>query len=799
MRDIRYALRTLSRSPGLSLAAILVLALGIGANSAIFTVVRAVLLAPLPYRDPDRLVRLYERDVVGTSPFNVASAANFYDWQRDATSFESMGYWGDWQTSLTPSDGGLPETLDAAICDAGFFPTLGVQPQLGRVFRPEDDRKDAPLVAIISDSLWRRRFGTNPSVIGSIVRLYSQTYTIIGVMPPQFDFPTAATSVWFTVSAHLDPSFRVNRGNHRFSVVARLKPGVSIEQARSEVDQIARRIHDQNPNSVTGRGANVASLAERRVSGVRPMLLVLFGAVACVLLIACVNVTNLLLARAMAARREAAVRVALGASRVRIARQFLAESLILSVGGAALGTILAAFGTGMLIKMAGAIPRIETVHVDLSVLVFTAALAMITGIAAGLVPAFTSSRTTLTSAMQDSSRSSTASRGRRVFRDAMIAVEVALSLVLLVGAGLMLKSFEKLRTVDAGFRPDHLLTIRFSLPAQRYTAPAQLTGFYTEVLDRVRAMPGIQAAGLVTVAPLGGHWSDEVFTIDGQPPLPPGQFLDAVIRTADPGYFQAAGIPLKKGRAFTAAERLDADKAIVTETFVSRFLPHEDPLGKRIRFSPKRSFEIVGVVGDTRQNLAAAPEPMMYFPVFRGTDNLSTLVVRASGDPNLLSLPVQKVMRTIDPDLPAVTVRTIDELMFGATQQNRFGLTLIALFAALAVVLASIGLYGVLAYAVSQRTNELGVRIALGAGSSAIARLVVWQGFKPALLGIAAGIAGGIGATRLLQSMLYQVSPTDPFIMTLVVVLLLVISIAACLIPALRATRIDPVIALRAE
>jgi predicted permease len=800
MRDIRYALRTLGRSRGMSLAAILVLALGIGANSAIFTVVRAVLLAPLPYRDPGRLVRLYERDVVNPTLFNVVSAANFYDWRAAATSFESMAYYGEWQASLAPSDGSLPESLYGAICDAGFFPTLGVPPALGRTFREDEDRPNADRVVVISNALWRRRFAGEPSAIGSSIRLDGEMHTVIGVMPAAFAYPDASTQIWLPVGRMLHPRYRQMRGNHRFSAIARLKPGVSIERARADLDGIARRIKQQYPDVLTGKGANVAALADRMVSGVRPMLLVLLGAVACVLLIACVNVGNLLLARAVAARREISIRAALGASRARIARQFLTESVLLALSGAAAGILLARVGTAVLIKMAGYIPRIETVRVNETVLAFTAAVTVLTGIALGLVPAFLSSRGALSQGMHEGGRSSTSSRGARIVRDTVIAFQVALSLVLLIGAGLMLKSFANLRAVDPGFVPDRLLTIRFGLPSQRYKAPAQIAGFYRDLLDRVRVMPGVSTAALVTVPPLGGHFMDNVFTIEGRPPLPNGHFLDAVVRAADPDYFRAAGIPIRRGRVFTAAEWLAAaDKAVITESMAAAFFPNEDPIGKRLRLNPRQSYEIVGIVGDTRQNLAALPEPTMYFPLFEGDTSFAALMIRAAGDPNLLSLPVQKEMRRLDADLPAVTVKTMDEMIWGGTQQNRFGLTLIGIFAALAVIMAAIGLYGVLAYTIGRRTGELGVRIALGASGSNITQLIVWQGLKPALAGVVAGIAGGLACARFLKTMLYEVTPTDPEVLAAVAMFLLAIALGACVIPALRASRTDPLVALRTE
>lgn len=810
MRDFRYALRTLARNPGFSLAAVLVLALGIGANSAIFTVIRAVLLAPLPYPDPDRLVNLYERDVIGTFPFNVVSGPNVLDWQRDARSFEQIAFWGEWGSSFAPDDGGLPENITAAICSYNLFATLGVRPAMGRTFTAEEDKYGAPRVVVISDVLWKRRFGARPDVVGTHMRLDGEPHTIVGVMPPGFEYPDADSQLWLPVRQIVPDRQMQARGAHRFLVIGRLKPGVTVEQARTEVDGIAKRIHIENPTELTGKGGNVVRMDERMVARVRPMLLLLLGAVACVLLIACVNVTNLLLARAVSRRREVAVRVAVGASRWQILKQFLAESSILSLSGAALGLTMAALATNALIKMAGRIPRIGTVQVNGTVLAFTAGVAILTGIAVGLAPAMSSWRAGLATAMSEGGRSATAGRDRGLFRDVLVAVEVALSLILLVGAGLMLKSFSKLRAVDPGFATERVLTIRFSLPPAPAKTPAagsshdladeaRVAAFYRDLVEQARALPGVESAGLVTVPPLAGHYMDNTFTIDGRPPLPPGQFLDAVWRLAHPGYFKAMGIPLKRGRVFTDAERLEAaDKAVITESMAARFFPNEDPLGKRLRMDDK-AHEIVGVVGDTRQNLAQEPEPMMYLPLSQGTFDFATLMVRAAGDPGLLSLPLQKIMRELLPDLPAVTVKTVNEMMDGAARQNRFGLTLVALFAGLAVVLAAIGLYGVLAYSVGQRTNELGIRMALGAAAPDITRLVVWQGVKPAAAGIVAGLAGAFATTRLLQSVLFEVSPNDPVVMALVAGLIAAISTAASFVPAWRATRIDPVAALRGE
>jgi predicted permease len=800
MRDLRYAFRTLSRNPGFSLAALLVLALGIGANSAIFTVVQAVLLAPLPYQAPDRLVRLYERNIVGEGTFNVVSAPNFDDWQRDAKSFAQMAPYLDRSVSFSPSDGGLPENLTGAACAYNLFSTLGVQPAMGRVFHADEDQLNGERVVIISDSLWRRRFGGSRNVVGTRTRIDGESYNIVGVMPAGFDFPSAEAQVWLPLWQNIAARARQNRGNHQLNIVARLNPGTSVEQAQTELDGIAHRIKQQFPGVPTGAGANVALLRDRTVARVRPMLLVLMGAVVCVLLIACVNVTNLLLARASSRKHELAIRASLGAGRFALMKQSLMESLVLSTGGAAIGLILASWATDALIKMAGSLPRVEMVSVNWSVVWFTGGVALITGIVAGLVPAFSSARAALGQAMRESGRSSTAGRSRRAFRNVLVAIEVALSLVLLIGSGLMLKSFLRLNKVDLGFAPERVLTIRFSLPQSRYKDPAQRAAFYERLTAKINTMPGVSAAGLVTVLPLTGNVMDSIFSIEGHPPPPKGQFLDAIMRGADPEYFKAMGIPLKRGRVFTAFDRLDAaKKAIISESMAAQFFPNEDPIGKRLLGISDKPYEIVGIVGDARQNVALAPQPVMYFPLLEGGYGFAALVIRAETDPNSLSLPIQKEMRALDADLPAVTVRTMDEMASLQTSQTRFGFTLIALFGGLAVVLASMGLYGVLAYSISQRTNELGIRIALGASAPAIARMVIGQGMKPAAAGMVAGLVLGSAATRLLESLLFEVKPNDAAVLVAVVTILSGVALAACFIPAWRATRIDPVVALRAE
>jgi predicted permease len=799
---MRFAFRTLLKTPGFTLAAVLVLALGIGANTAIFTVVRAVLLAPLPYSQPDRLVRLFERDVIGSEPFNVVSPLNYRDWMDQTKSYEQIAAVSDASFSLTTQDGKLPEQLAGQFASANLFATLGMAPAMGRTFAGSEDSLQGPLLAVIGDSLWRRRFGADPKTVGSQMRLNGVNYTIIGVMPPGFDYPTSQSQIWVALWRHLDARSQRSRGNHRLSLVARLRSGVSVAEAGGELNGIAAAIHEQAKNSgeITGKGATVAPLAERAVANVKSTLIALFGAVACVLLIACVNVTNLLLTRAAGRRREVAIRAALGAGRAHLLRQFLAESLLLTTTGAALGLALAAWGSNVLVKMAGNIPRVEYAGVNGAVLWFVAGLAAVTGIAVGLAPAFSASRVTLASAMQDGGRAMTSGRSRTIFRDALVTVEVALSLMLLAGCGLLLKSFARARSIDAGYSVHSALTLRVILPGARYQTASQRVAFYEALVERARALPGAVSAGLVTIPPLAGHWGDQTFTIVGHPPLPPGQFMDALNRTADPDYFRTLGIPLKRGRFFTSADRLDrADKMIISESLARAFFPGEDPIGQRIQLGIP-TFEIVGIVGDVKKTVEAEILPTMYISQLGGSigGNVVTLVVRTQGDPNALAIPLQRELGKLDPELPAIDVRTMEDIEEVAVKQRRFTMTLLTLFAGLAMVLASIGLYGVLAYNTQQRTTELGIRIALGASAGGVARMVLAQGMRPAAIGIVAGLAMGAGAARWIESLLFDVKPGDPQVLGATVVLLALVSAVACLLPAWRAGRVDPAVALRA-
>ncbi|HLJ44956.1 MAG TPA: ABC transporter permease [Bryobacteraceae bacterium] len=797
-KDLQYTLRVLRLKPAFTLAAIAVLALGIGANTAMFTVINATLLQPLPYADPSRLVNLYESRVLGDSVYNVVSPPNFSDWKSQAKSFTQMAAYGDASFGLSGNDGRLPERIRGVICTYNLFSTLGVQPALGRAFLPEEDAPTATRVLIISHGLWQRHFGGSAGIIGQLVRLDGENYTVVGVMPAWFQFPDSKMQAWAPFYRQVPPQQLQSRGNHRMQVVARLRPGVSVEQAKAELDGIAKRIYREHPNDLTGKDANVVLMKERTVAGVRTMLLVLLGAVGLVLLIACVNVTNLFLARAVGRRREAAIRIALGASRSRLVRQFLMESVVIALAGGAAGVFLAASGTTLLTRMASNLPRSEAIHVDGWVLLFTVAVSLLTGVFSGLAPAFSTSNDSLAAEIHEGGRANTGGKGTNRLRETLVAGEVALSLMLLIGAGLLLKSFERLRTVDPGFSAPRALTMGLSLPKAQYPDAAQRVAFWESLVSRVKALPGVEAAGIASTLPLNGHFSDNTFDIVGRPPLPPGQYLDALFRGADPGYFQAMGIPLKRGRVFTASDRLgNAKKIVISESMAKQFFRGEDPIGQKIRNGS--IYEIVGVVGDVRIGLANEMEPTMYVPILEGIFSFGSLVVRTSTDPDSLALPIEREIGRLNADLPVSDVLNTDEIVSTAGKSTRFAVTLLMVFAGIAAILAAVGLYGVLAYTIGQRTNELGIRMALGATAGDMMRLAFWQGLRPTAIGASVGLAAAFAATRVMRSLLFHVSSSDPQVFVLVTFLLAVIAIAASLGPAVRAARIDPAVALRRE
>ncbi|MGO4886000.1 MAG: ABC transporter permease [Bryobacteraceae bacterium] len=813
-QDVRFALRQLWHKPGFAIVAIAVLALGLGGNAAMFSVVNAVLLQPLPYANPQRLVALFERDVIGHEPFNVVAPGNFLDWQKQARDFDQIAASGETAFNLASASGSLmPERIDGSYCSANLFATLGVAPVLGRSFREDDDRTGAKQVAIISYDLWQRRFGGSTDAIHRQIRLDSEQYDIVGVMPPNFAYPYRTVKAWVALQRYLTPAQLKTHSNHSLHVIGRLRPGVTVEQARAEIDGMARRFKLEHPEEISGKGGNVVALYDYTVKGVRVSLEVLFGAVACVLIIACVNVANLLLTRALGREREVAIRSAVGATRARIMRQLLTESVILSLLGGAGGLLLASLATDTLAASApnaAYLPGIDRITVNGWVFLFTFVVALGTGIAAGLFPAFQGSRADIVESLKGRSVSTGRSHAR--FRDILVAAEVALSLALLVGAGLLLRSFDRLENVSTGVRVDGTLTMGLSLPDAAYKTRAQVSVFCRQLIDRVRRVPGVLAAGMVTVVPVGGHWYDQVFKIEGRP-LPPGKLMDSLYRNADPGYFKAAGIPLLAGRVFSARDgagfdnlepRLDA--VVVSDSWAKRFLPGEDPLGKRIYLytedTPTKKyphFEIIGVVGDVLTRLDAPVEPTMYFPLLDGDSHDVYLVTHTAGDPHSMISALRHEINGLDRDLPVYNIRTMDDILGHAAQDREFSAMLLGLFAALALGLAAVGLYGVLSYAVSQRTAEIGIRMALGAPASEVRGMVLWQGMKPALVGIAAGLIGAAVGAKLLSDLLFGIGAGDMATFVSVPLLLLAVATVACLIPAMRATRIDPTMALRRE
>jgi predicted permease len=798
-KDLRYSLRVLSQRPGFTITAILVLALGIGANTAMFTVIDATLLQPLPYAEPDRLVYLYERDVIDNhNLFNAVSPPNFRDWQKESVSYVQMAAFRVRALNLSGRSGMPPERIEVAMCTYNLFSTLGVQPARGRQFLESDDRPEAERVAIISYGMWQSLFGGRAEALGESLHLNGESHLVVGIMPSWFMYPKGSTQVWLPLYRQAAPIDLEQRGNHQLTVLGRLKPGVKAEQALAELDGIAKRIKRQYPEAITGAGANVVSLQERTVSGVRTLLLVLLGAVGLVLLIACVNVTNLFLARAVGRRREVAIRLALGATRVRLIRQFLVESVTVSVLGGGAGLLVAAAGVQLLTSLAANLPRAEAIRIDVRVLLFTAVIALLAGVLSGLAPALSASDLSLAAAVHEGGRSTTGSRKANRLRQVLVAGEVALSTVLLIGAGLLIKSFDRLRSVDPGFSAPRALTVSLSLPGTQYKTPAQVVAFFENISTKVRALPGVESLGIVTKLPLQGGYEDRVFDVVGRPPLPPGQRPDALLRAADPGYFQTLGIPLKRGRVFTPSDRLEKTRQIIiSESLAAQIFRGQDPLGQRINFGPV--YEIVGIVGDVRKDLVSEPEPTMYVPLLSGEYSYGTIVVRTARDPNALALPIQKEVSRLDPDLPVIDVLSTDELVSQATTSRRFGLTLLIVFAGLAALLAAVGLYGVLSYTMGQRRSELGIRMALGATGRDMSRLALRQGMRPTAIGIAAGLLVALWLTRVMESLLFHVSTTDTQVFVFVAVLLSAVALAACLGPAARAARIDPASALRVE
>jgi len=800
-RDLRYSVRTLRRAPGFALIAILVMALGIGANVALFTVVRSILLKPLPFQDHDRLLMLYESSLKDTDPgYNVVAGGVFAEWKKDNRSLSRVALLQESQDNLSATGGELPEKLDGAQCTWDLFRTLGVQPAFGRDFTAADDSRAANGTVILSWSLWKRRFGSDPAIVGRSIYLNAVPYTVIGVMPAWFAFPEPTTQLWTPVYHAKPPALMAELDDHMFRVVGRLKPGATQAQAIADLTVISRRLHDAHLNDpFINPGANARPLLEHMVGEIKKPLYILLAATCCLLLIACLNVANLLVARAVARRKELAIRTAMGGGWWRLVRERLMESLLLSAAGGALGLVLADAAVGWLVRTRQDMSRIDAVHIDGTVAGFTVGVIVVCALFAGLAAAFSVSGKQILNALHEGAR---AGSSRAALRKVLLTVEVGLTVMLLIGAGLLLKSYERLRASSMGCATQNVLTMQLLLPSARYKAPADRANFFDALLTRVRALPGVESAGFVTAVPGQGYWGDWGFTIVEHPPLPQGKGLFAPNRWADPGYFQAMGIPLLRGRTFASGQRLDkANEVVISQLFAQRYFPGEDPIGKHIHveLGPKINSVIVGIVGDTRYVIGEDPLPMQYYPLYAGVANNGTLVVRSTHDVESLAIPVQRAIGEIDRDLPVSDVLTMDQLLGRNTLSENFNATLLTAFAALSLLLAAAGLFGVLSYVVAQRTTEIGIRMALGAQREQVMHRMLLDGMGPAVFGLILGLAASVEASRLMRDLLYETRPLDPIVFTAVTAMLLVVAMFACLLPAWRASRLNPMQALRRE
>jgi predicted permease len=807
-RDLKHGARALRRSPGFALVSILVIALGIGVNAALFTVVRSVLLKPLPFQDPQRLVRLYEDTFHHRFAYNSSAPGVFAAWEKESRSFSGMAISRRYaEYNLSGTQGQLPETVHAAMFSWKMLPLLGVEPALGRGFSAADDQPSANGTVILSWGLWKRRFGGSSSIVGQTILLDARPYTVIGIMPAWFAYPYSAAQLWTPVYHEETPATMEEPDNHLVQTVGRLKPGVSLAEAVGELSLITRRIHDAHQDDpFVSDGANGRFLLESMVGDLRTPLKILLGATGCVLLIACLNISNLLVARSVGRRRELAIRTALGGSRAELLRQHLTESLMLAVAGGVLGLLLAYGLVEWFVSLRQDVPRIDAIHIDGAVLGFTTGLILLSALFAGLVSAFSNRRDQALTALQESSRSHSAGHARARLRGMLLTLEVGLTVVLLIGAGLLLKSYARLRSSDLGCLSRNVLTMSFSLPAAQYDFPAAVH-FDQDLLARVRSYPGIQAAGLIDVLPGNGYGGDNSFAVQGRPPLPQGHGQIALHRWADPGYFQAVGIPFVSGHTFDDNQQLGpGSEVIVSSAFQRQYFRGEDPLGQTLLTWGARPYRIVGVVADTLYSPGERAEPMMYFPMYTLTSSDprdfmagAVLVVGSSQEVTHFALPVQKIFQQLDRDLPVSDILTIDQVIGTQTLDASFNATLLLIFALVSLLLAAVGLFGVLSYLAAQRTTEIGVRIALGAQRSQVLTLMLRDGLRPALIGLVLGVATSAGVTRLIQSMLYETRPLDPEIFGLVSLILVLVAVAACIVPAWRAARLDPVTALRME
>ncbi len=797
LKDIRYGFRGLLKRPAFTVIALVALALGIGANTAIFSLVNAVVLQPLPFPEPDQLVWVYGNIRNGGNRASV-SPLDFLDYRSQNKTFEQLAASGTLPMPLNLTGSGDPERIMASTVTGNYFDTFKVAPAIGRGFTLENEKTGQDQVTVLSHEFWQKHFAGDPAILSKTIILDSKPYQVIGVMPAGLSLPQSA-ELWVPMTFDVNPDMK-QRKAHFLRPIGRLKPGVTLLQAQADTDVIAAQLAEQFPDSNTGWNLRLLSLREQLVGSSRTTVFILFGAVGLVLLIACANVANLLMVRAAARQKEIALRTALGASRLRIIRQMLTESLLLSILGGALGALLAIWGVQLLVSLsADSLPRTVDVRIDATVLAFTLLISVVTGLLFGLAPAFRTTKVNLSDSLKDGARGSEGVMRNRT-RSLLVVFESAVAVVLLIGAGLLVRSLIALQNVDPGFDSNNVLTLRLDLPHKKYSDEEKAANFWQQLETRVASLPGVQSVGLVTELPLSGQLNDLPFTVEGRPPVSIDQAFDADFRRVNQNYFSAMRIPLLRGRNFTEQEVRQGDRVtLVSQTLVDSVFPNEEPLGKRlISAMGGQPFEIIGVVGDIRhQSLGGQPFPAMYFP----TRNIGrfNLAIRTQGDPLSIVGAVRKEVHALDPDQPIAAVRKMSDWVESSTAGPRYRTTLLGMFAALAMILAATGIYGVMSYSVAQRTHEIGVRMALGARQGDVLKLVVRQGMLLTLVGVILGLLGAFALTRVMQSLLFGVTAKDPFTFSVVAGLLIAVAFVACFIPARRATKVDPLVALRYE
>ena len=815
-QDMRYGLRMLAKSPGFSALVILTLALGIGANTAIFSVVNAVLLRPLPFEEPDRLVQIWhtppQASFPGIPTFSV-SPANFLDWRARSQAFEGMSAYGFGQYTLTGT--GHPEAVRMVAVTSGFFSILRAQPLLGRAFLAEEDSPGREHEVVLSYNLWRGRFGADRDIVGKNIALNGQAFTVIGVMGPNFEFPIStdpnySPQMWKPL-AWTDQE-RAIRDNHNYAVVARLKDGVTLQQARAELDSVSNQLAQQYPADDKGWGATAIPLREDLVGDVRPALLILLGAVALVLLIACANVANLLLAKAMSRRKEIAIRVAMGASRPRLLQQGISETVLMALAGGALGLVFAHYGVILIVRfLAQRLPRSTEIALDGWVFTFALGISLLTGIAVGLLSSLRFAKNDVSESLkQGLGRTSSDSGGTRT-RNILVVSEVALSLMLLIGAGLLIRSLSVLRHVNPGFDASRLLTLEVAIPSTKFSEPMQQVRYFDRVLDQVRGLPGVQSAGLIDSLPLSGG-SHQPVSVEGRPVVPMADQPEVDVRLISPGYISAMHIALLSGRDIDQSDVQGRPGAVlISQSFAKLFWPNENPIGKHLTLYFFRDLPrvVVGVVADVKLDALneTRPTPALYTPLAQVAPTTGgtwhsfglNLAVRTNADPLNVASMVANSIREVDAEVPLLNIQTMEESVSASLSPQRFTMLLLVVFAGTALLLAAAGIYGVMAYMVTRRTQEIGVRMALGAAASDVLRLVIGQGMWTTAIGVAIGIGGAFALTRTMQSLLFGVSTTDPMTLAGVVLLLAAVSVFACWVPARRATKVDPLVALRYE